>query len=368
MSLNNFFYDFPCLLPRETRNEVFQVGNDLFQIDNSLNGMRPNNRHINNTNADLIFPSLQLSRHHVIPMNLFLNFFTILNNLGTGSMYNQYRRVINTNIESIASLYNDYGNSDTINYYSVSSSGTNGGGIASRETMTRSFLNIVNLNQQSGSTTRVNVDYQLDNQVIFSTLVAWMPGNIFLGPHPEERSDDPGSNFEQNSQNIIGPERYRLLFELHQNMINFENNQSVELLERIFNAMISLCKLSVVPFDSHKWKKDEKTNKFRIDITVKKQFMRKKRQNDFIEKPLYLKRNKREIGNLKENAKIFCDPMYVLLVINEISNNLAQNNSNNNNRKPTQENCKEDTGFWAGLQRIIAGPKCNRIIHDELRK
>lgn len=358
MSLNNF-YDFPCLLPRQTSNEVFQVGNDIFHVNNLLNGARPNNRHINNTNLDAVFPTLDLSRHHVIPMTKFMNFFTVLNILGNGSMHGVYGPIINRNIESIASLYNDFANSPTVNYYSVSASGTSGGGIVSRETMTRSIVDVVNLNQQSGSSIRVNADYLLDNQMIFSTLVAWMPGNIFLGPSPQERSDDPGNSFERNSRNVIGLERYTLLTDLHRNMIDFENNHSVDLLESIFNAMIRLCKMNVVPFKSDQWIKDKKSNKFKIDTTEKS--MRKKRQNNLMAKPFYLNRNKRQIGNLKENTKVFCDPMYLLLVINEIGNNLVQN-------KYTKENCKEDTGFWAGVLRFIVGSKCNRIIHDELRK
>lgn len=46
-------------------------------------------------------------------------------------------------------------------------------------------------------------------------LFSWMPGNIFIGPEPSRRLDDPENQFEDDVSNIIGPEAHRRLRDLY---------------------------------------------------------------------------------------------------------------------------------------------------------
>lgn len=348
----DYFYDFPCLLPRTTQIQTFQVGNSLFNVTNLMNGNRPNNRHINNTNTDNVFPNLTLTRHHVIPMNSLMAFFTVLNNLTTGNMSDQYRPLINRNIITIADIYNEHANDVPLNHYSVSTPGTSGGGIISTNSITRSVQNIVNLNALTGGNVRVNVDQLLDNELIFSTLVAWIPGNIFLGPAPNLRTDDPHEGFETNSSNIVGRERFRILSDLYSDMNSFGQieNQNVSSLETIFNRIIELCRMNVIPFRSTDW--ITTGNRFRINTNINPPM--KKRAVEF--KNLWKR-------DLKRSPKVFCEPMFLLFVINEIS---LQQNTNPDSSQETK--CVEGTGTWDKIKKFLAGSKCDRIIHDELKK
>lgn len=50
-------------------------------------------------------------------------------------------------------------------------------------------------------------------------LYTWMPFNIFEGPIPRYRDDDPGSGFEERSERIVGAQIFLELVRLHQNML-----------------------------------------------------------------------------------------------------------------------------------------------------
>nr|AII74054.1 putative Shiga-like toxin alpha subunit [Bacteriophage APSE-4] len=50
---------------------------------------------------------------------------------------------------------------------------------------------------------------------LIQSIYIWMPGNIFLGPAPSERADDPGSNFDEEAIHIIGRENYNILHTIY---------------------------------------------------------------------------------------------------------------------------------------------------------
>ncbi|HEV7778136.1 MAG TPA: hypothetical protein VGO76_14800 [Luteibacter sp.] len=53
----------------------------------------------------------------------------------------------------------------------------------------------------------------------FQEFYAWIPGNIFIGPH--NRSDDEHGPFETNARYIVGNDAFNLLRRLHENMVAY---------------------------------------------------------------------------------------------------------------------------------------------------
>lgn len=51
--------------------------------------------------------------------------------------------------------------------------------------------------------------------------LTWLPGNIFYGPSPGLRSDDPRDGFETGSRRIVGDSIYNLLQDINTDMNNF---------------------------------------------------------------------------------------------------------------------------------------------------
>ncbi|CAI6366435.1 unnamed protein product [Macrosiphum euphorbiae] len=49
--------------------------------------------------------------------------------------------------------------------------------------------------------------------------VTWFPGNIFIGPRPDKRGDDPGNDFEELAKYIIGEDRHNTLRLIHIKMV-----------------------------------------------------------------------------------------------------------------------------------------------------
>ncbi|XP_037050353.1 uncharacterized protein LOC119084473 [Bradysia coprophila] len=59
-------------------------------------------------------------------------------------------------------------------------------------------------------------------QVFYS----WLPGNIFYGPTPDIRSDDPKEEFEIDCRPIIGDANFKRLKDLYTRMVNFMEDAS----------------------------------------------------------------------------------------------------------------------------------------------
>lgn len=73
---------------------------------------------------------------------------------------------------------------------------------------------------------------------------AWMPGNIFYGPNPSRRFDDPQENFEEGSEKIVGRDIFLILKRLNGNMLEYINNptqQTIVNFDRIINDLSIIC-------------------------------------------------------------------------------------------------------------------------------
>jgi len=53
--------------------------------------------------------------------------------------------------------------------------------------------------------------------------VTWFPGNIFIGPEPNIRGDDPGEKIEELAGYIIGEAHHNILKDMNTEMANYIN-------------------------------------------------------------------------------------------------------------------------------------------------
>lgn len=100
----------------------------------------------------------------------------------------------------------------------------------------------------------------------------WMPGNLFYGPAPNLRSDDPGDQIEHNAGAIIGKANYDVLEKLNTDIVNFNKNRgsrTVADFERIIdNINIVGNKQEPYAFNPRQWEKDASGKKFRIKLNA----------------------------------------------------------------------------------------------------
>lgn len=95
------------------------------------------------------------------------------------------------------------------------------------------------------------------------TMLLWPPGNLFVGPNTDLRSDDPGDHFESSAITILmghqvnGARRFKMLHELNQTMKAYTLDQSLMTLDRIRDKIVQFYvdETSVVPLSSTSWER-----------------------------------------------------------------------------------------------------------------
>lgn len=101
----------------------------------------------------------------------------------------------------------------------------------------------------------------------FAEIFEWLPGNIFIGPHPSLRDDDPGEGLDANAQTIVnhalGPSRFTTwqnIFDAITNYLTLTDNQqplSDQALAQLRNATqglnIIVRRRDVFPLDPSDW-------------------------------------------------------------------------------------------------------------------
>ncbi|MCC8383822.1 hypothetical protein GPY51_14505 [Photorhabdus laumondii subsp. laumondii] len=138
--------------------------------------------------------TVSVSRHHIIPFNRLRSF---------------YNRVVENNrLRNISSFLSVYSN----NLGSYASRG----GIDCNQ-LGSDIIDASNLGLAQGSGwIRGGSDRFTPGFSTFEQFYAWLPGNLFIGPN--NRSDDPGSEFESNAAVVVGNENFALLSRLNRNM------------------------------------------------------------------------------------------------------------------------------------------------------
>ncbi|KAG4066459.1 hypothetical protein HA402_007095 [Bradysia odoriphaga] len=111
-----------------------------------------------------------------------------------------------------------------------------------------------------------------DHETIINALqvfYSWLPGNIFYGPKPEVRSDDPGSAFEVDCYEIIGDKNYKTVGNLYVRMVNFVESskyRTVSIYRQIVEDLFTLfTRRTPFEYDQKQWEVDpKKPGKYRI--------------------------------------------------------------------------------------------------------
>lgn len=174
-----------------------------------------------------------LSRHHIIPVNMLIEFATISTGFTSDTVF--YSHAVR-HFQQILHFYMNVNALDLFPEISVN--------------------HAVNLGSE--------------NERVIKLIVAifqWIPGNIFYGPSPEIRADDAGQFFEHNALSLIPIERFILLNNLHNWLhffINYPHVRTIENYEMILNMIESLANMNAHEFDENQWTHDGMFYRIRV--------------------------------------------------------------------------------------------------------
>jgi hypothetical protein len=145
------------------------------------------------------FP-VAMDRHHIIPYEVLQRFYNAIMNNGDQL---RMRAFLSTFGESIPA----YASAAQLDCFQ------NG----------PDYLRAANIAQALGfgwlRNTASDSAFVPDGLDTFQAFYAWIPGNIFIGPH--NRSDDEHGPFETNARYIVGNDAFSLLRRLHDNMVAY---------------------------------------------------------------------------------------------------------------------------------------------------
>ncbi|OWR45007.1 Aip56 [Danaus plexippus plexippus] len=194
---------------------------------------------------------ISLARHHIIPVRTLRSFFD------TAVRENHEGNVELTGLMSLMGFLSDdalnqYGETDSLNRYIRSD-------LEQMRQLQSYYIN------QEFEFNNPPVDILFSADYLVRSVFQWIPANIFIGPAPQLRSDDPGDAFEVNSRYIIGEEAYQRLVTINRMMESYVQtreratyNEVIELL-----AEISRGRDVPYPFDRSQWIYEN--NRYRIN-------------------------------------------------------------------------------------------------------
>lgn len=81
--------------------------------------------------------------------------------------------------------------------------------------------------------------------------LTWLPANLFYGPPPQRRTDDPGDGFEIAARQIVEVTHYNMLSDVYDRMnrfINEERYQTISELRTILHRTRRLNESNPEPF------------------------------------------------------------------------------------------------------------------------
>lgn len=116
----------------------------------------------------------------------------------------------------------------------------------------------------------INRSVSLNNRVpgltLIETVFNWLPGNVFIGPRPEHRSDDPGERFEINAEAIVGTEQFNRLRRLNDMMITYVDSPGLVNFDELINLLNEATQNPNVVFryNEENWVFNDYTQKWRI--------------------------------------------------------------------------------------------------------
>lgn len=175
----------------------------------------------------------RLSRHHIIPVSRLRSFFnTAL------QRNNQDNYELSLLISLIGQL-----SQDGINFYLAHNSRVNSA-IVNDLTVARNIP--VNYTYGFGDPP---IERLFDVTTIIQNLFLWMPANIFWGPDPELRNDDPGEHFETNANRIIDNRNYNILTHVNAMMVEYIAYDNRAIFYQIITELQALADRQHRPYD-----------------------------------------------------------------------------------------------------------------------
>lgn len=222
----------------------------------------PKNIMENSILADYPEKNIEFARHHVIPWNVLRDFFNVVLN----SNKNIYADVCHV-------LYN------VVNALTMNASPS--------EDLTENIEfpdftnNIIRKLIEATRPTDLEaiINSPQPNNVMYGvhSYLSWFPGNIFIGPAPKKRSDDPGEYFEIKAKHVIDERLYGQLLQAHDSMIEYNRTHNTlnkqnkrELIQKVLvNLQQSFTYKEPTRFNPNSWILDHKTNKWRINTARK---------------------------------------------------------------------------------------------------
>ncbi|XP_060865483.1 uncharacterized protein LOC132941447 [Metopolophium dirhodum] len=246
-------------------------------------------------------------------------------------MHTEYRRLLSKSINDLTNSYIRQNNVGNQAY--ISKSGTSGGTVfvpneAYRQSIIRFTAEGVNPISFNGVSVQYR-DYNNNQELLFLTMCSWLPGNIFSGPIPNLRMDDPGDGFETNSRPIVGENQYSLASELNILLKNLTyENHDVQRISRVFDIIRFFSDMPVTEFNSRNWEIVEVKSKKNTVVKqwrIKNVNLRPRKKRNFDQQTTQL--------NIQYKQNAFCDPIDLLSIIYFINKN--------NNEKEKQEKQKK---------------------------
>ncbi|KOB68847.1 Apoptosis inducing protein [Operophtera brumata] len=198
---------------------------------------------------------VRLARHHIIPVRILINFFN------SAVQRNGEHNTVLGGLMNLMGFLSD----DALTHYPGSSS--------LREYIRRDLQDMRHLQtlyvMDSVTENSPPLDVLFSSDYLVRSVYQWMPANIFIGPEPQIRSDDPGDQFEVNSRYIIGEENFQRLDTLRRLMISYvdtghlnEYNEAIELLSEISRG-----RHSPYSYSPDQWEYNSWTRKYNIKTT-----------------------------------------------------------------------------------------------------
>lgn len=196
------------------------------------------------------------SRHHVIPFHKISSFFNLVLLGDRKTQYGLCKIMYNLMNE----LINRSSNQKRFNVIPLP----------------KSRQNIILKLLQSTTSERINSmiahSISFDPEEIVTDIhrfFIWFPGNIFIGPAPTKRGDDPKDNFEELAIYVIGQAHHKLLKDMNTQMDKFIKdytkltvNERYTIINNVVILFNDLLSYSATPFNPKNW--DSKDNKWVI--------------------------------------------------------------------------------------------------------
>ncbi|CAG9581981.1 unnamed protein product [Danaus chrysippus] len=194
---------------------------------------------------------ISLARHHIIPVRTLRSFFD------TAVRENHEGNVELTGLMSLMGFLSD----DALNQYRDTNA---------LEDFIRSDLEEMRQLQmyyidQEFEFNNPPVDILFSASYLVRSVFQWIPSNIFIGPAPQLRSDDPGDAFEVDSRYIVGEEDFRRLRTINNMMERYVQTRERATFNEIIELLATMSRDRDVayPFNRSQWIYEN--NKYRIN-------------------------------------------------------------------------------------------------------